>query len=127
MARLSLADLALDPFPYNSHSTGVDTLLAGVPMVTMLGDLFASRVGASMMTAVGLPELVTESLEAYHQCAVALYQDRSRLGELHARVANARDSAPLFDMKTFTRSLEAIYLRMLDAEVAGVREHILHA
>lgn len=124
LARLSLADLALDPFPYNSHSTGVDTLLAGVPMVTMLGDLFASRVGASMMTAAGLPELVTESQEAYRQCAVALYQDRSRLDELRARVAEARVSAPLFDMKTFTSSLEALYLRMLDAEIAGVREHI---
>lgn len=118
LARLGLADLALDTFPYNSHSTGVDALSAGVPMVSMLGELFASRVGASIACAAGLEELVVADMEAYRALALNLYHDRARLTKLRERV-QARQS-PLFDMPRFTRNLETLYLRMAEDKANGV-------
>lgn len=110
--RMQLADLALDTFPFNSHSTGADTLWAGVPMVTKLGDTFAGRVGASLLTAAGLPELVAGDEDGYSQLVLDLYRDRPRLTALRRRLAEARDTAPLFDMAGFTRDLENLYFSM---------------
>ena len=124
LARLGLADLALDPFPYNSHSTGIDTLWAGVPMVTMLGELFASRVGASAVTAAGLPELVAQDRAAYHRLAVELYRDRVRLGALRSQLGTRASTAALFDMAAFTQGLEAVYLRMIEAQARGEHVHL---
>mgnify|MGYP000147276750 CR=1 FL=1 len=124
LARLGLADLALDPFPYNSHSTGVDTLWAGVPMVTMLGEQFASRVGASVVTAAGLAELVATDVVAYRELALGLYRDRERLARLKAKLVRQPGSVPLFDMPAYARSLEALYCRMLDDAASGQRRHL---
>jgi predicted O-linked N-acetylglucosamine transferase (SPINDLY family) len=121
LARLALADLALDPFPYNAHSTGVDTLWAGVPMVSMLGELFASRVGASIVTAAGLPELVVGSREEYYALALDLYRDRGRLRDFRARLEVRPAELPLFNMQGFTAALEALYLRMLEEASQGRR------
>lgn len=110
LARISLADLALDPFPYNSHSTGVDALVAGVPMVTKLGDTFASRVGASLVNAAGLPELIASDNAGYEALVLDLYRDRNRLASIRQRLIDARSSAPLFDMQSFARDLEALFV-----------------
>jgi predicted O-linked N-acetylglucosamine transferase (SPINDLY family) len=112
LARLQLADVALDPSPYNSHSSGIDTLWAGVPMVTLLGDTFAGRVGASLVTAAGLPECVTHSWDAYLDLCLDLYKNPQRLQELRARLRAGRRTAPLFDMKPFVHSLEDLYFAM---------------
>lgn len=112
LARLQLADVALDPSPYNSHSSGIDTLWAGVPMVTMLGETFAGRVGASLVTAAGLPECVTHSWGEYFDLCVDLHNKPQRLQELRARLVAGRRSAPLFDMNLFVRSLEDLYFAM---------------
>jgi predicted O-linked N-acetylglucosamine transferase (SPINDLY family) len=120
LARQGLADLALDPFPYNAHSTAVDALAAGVPMLTLLGDLFAGRVGASVVTAAGLPELVVNSREAYRALAVDLYRDRQRLSGLRQRLANGSHNH-LFDMAEFVEALESLYSRMLDDAAHGLR------
>lgn len=112
IARIALADLALDPYPYNSHSTGVDALLAGVPMVTFLGTTFASRVGASLMRAAELPELVASDEAGYMAITLDLYRDRQRLAALRERLRAVRSSAPLFDMAAFARDLEALYVQM---------------
>jgi len=112
LARMQLADLALDPFPYNSHSTGVDTLWAGVPMVALKGTTFAGRVGASLLTAVGLPELIVENQADYARLALALYADRARLAALHERLRQARATTSLFDMARFTKNLEDLYFEM---------------
>lgn len=109
LARLQLADLALDPFPYNSHSSGMDTLWAGVPMITLRGDTFAGRVGASLLAAAGLPECITDSLDDYRALSLDLYRHPERLGQLRQRLASARSSAPLFDMKRFVGALEALF------------------
>ncbi len=114
LSRLQLADLALDPFPYNSHSTGIDVLWAGVPMVVLLGDTFPGRVGASLLRAAGLPELVATSPDEYYEIARSLASDPQRLLQLRNRLAADRRHCPLFDMPRFVRALEDVYHRMWD-------------
>ena len=103
LARLQLADLCFDTLPYNAHTTGSDALWAGVPLVTCRGQSFAGRVAASLLDAVGLPELVTDSSDAYEALIVGLANDPARLKSLRRKLADNRPSARLFD----TRSLPA--------------------
>lgn len=112
LARLQLADLALDTSPYNSHSTGADALWVGIPMVAKLGNSFAARVGASLLTAAGLPELIAADDAGYSRLVLELHRDRPRLANLRERLAAARKTAPLFDMKRFARDLEDLYFTM---------------
>jgi predicted O-linked N-acetylglucosamine transferase (SPINDLY family) len=113
LARIQLADLALDTFPYNSHSSGTDTLWAGVPMVSVLGNTFASRVGASLLRAAGLDELVARDTDEYAEIALRLFRDRTALRGMRARLGGERARIPLFDMSAFTAALETAYQRML--------------
>lgn len=121
LARVTLADLFLDTFNYNAHTTASDALWAGVPVVTKLGEGFAARVAASLLRAVGLDELVTTSVTEYEQLALALAGDPTRLGTLKQTIMEARSTAPLFDSERTTRDVEtaydAIYQRWLDGEV----------
>jgi predicted O-linked N-acetylglucosamine transferase (SPINDLY family) len=119
LARIGVADLALDPFPYNSHSTGVDALIAGVPLVTKLGDTFPSRVGASLVAAAGLPELAAADEAGYEALVLRYYHDRSKLAAIRQRLADARAMAPLFDMGSFAHDLEALYLTMATEAVTA--------
>jgi predicted O-linked N-acetylglucosamine transferase (SPINDLY family) len=109
LARHSLADLYLDTLPYNAHSTACDALWAGVPVLTCAGTGFASRVAASALTAVGLPELVTSSLEEYERVALDLARRPERLRELRSRLARHRSRAPLFDTSGYCSHLETAY------------------
>lgn len=120
LSRLQLADLALDPFPYNSHSSGLDVLWAGVPMVALLGDTFPGRVGASLLGAAGLEELIAASPEDYYQLALALARDPQRLRALRVRLAENKHRCPLFDMPRFVRSLEDAYFWMWRKHVQGL-------
>ncbi len=117
LARHQLADLFLDTLPYNAHATACDALWAGLPVLTLRGTAFAGRVGASLLTAVGLPELITETQEDYEALALALAQDRARLSALREKLAASRATAPLFDTVRFARNLEAAYAQMLAAAV----------
>ena len=112
LARLSLADLCLDALPYNAHTTGSDALRAGVPLLTRRGSAFAGRVGASLLNAVGLPELVTETEEEFEALAMCLAQEPARLAALRGKLRHNRAGAPLFDTARFTRNLEAAYTQM---------------
>jgi len=114
LARLAHADLMLDSFPYGAHTTASDALWMGVPVLTLTGRSFASRVGASLLRAVGLDELIMPSFAAYEREAIALAQDAGRLASLKSRLAAARGNCPLFDTERFARSLEAAYLGMWD-------------
>lgn len=125
IARLQLADLALDTFPYNSHSTGVDTLWAGVPMVTCLGGAFSSRVGASIVTAANLPDLVTATPEAYLALALELYRSPEKLASMRRRLNEGKLSLPLFNMKAFATSMENLYFSMWQNFVDGDVKPIL--
>lgn len=112
LARQSLANLYLDTLPYNAHSTGCDALWAGVPVVTCTGQSFASRVAASALTAVGLPELITHSLQDYEHRALELARQPLELQEIRAKLAQRRVSSPLFDTAGYCRNLEAAYRAM---------------
>ena len=121
LARLRLADLFLDTLPYNAHTTASDALWAGVPVVTCLGPTFAGRVAGSLLHAVGLPELITNSLEEYEALAQKLAGDPALLGSLRERLSQGRLSHPLFDTVRLTRHIEAAYATMvaLDTEALG--------
>ena len=119
LARLGLADLALDTRVCNGHTTTSDALWAGVPVITIKGGHFASRVSASILNAVGLPELVTGSLDAYAALAGELSHDPDRLRQLRDRLAENRLSEPLFDTPRFVKNLERAYQRMWERFVEG--------
>jgi protein O-GlcNAc transferase len=112
LARMASADLFLDTFYYNAHTTASDALWAGVPLVTRLGHTFAGRVAASLLNAIGLPELVTRTSDEYEQLAFRLANDRDRLSLIRKRLADNRLTHPLFDTKLFTRHLESAYEKM---------------
>ena len=114
LARHRLADLFLDTLPYNAHTTASDALWAGLPVLTCLGAQFDGRVAASLLRAIGLPELVTRTMDAYEALALALARDPVRLANLRARLSANRLSSPLYDTDRFHVSLEAAYLRMLE-------------
>ena len=109
LARHRLADLFLDTWPYNAHTTASDALWAGLPVLTRTGNSFASRVAASLLNALGLPDLITSSKEEYEKLAIALAKDPARLASLRKTLAENRTSAPLFDGKRIARHLEAVY------------------
>lgn len=122
LARYPLADLFLDTVPYGAHTTASDALWMGVPVITYSGRCFASRVCGSLVRAAGLPELVTDSPEAFVERAVTLATtDRLSLRGYRERLIAGRDSCTLFDIKLLTRSLEALYGDMAAAHRAGAR------
>ena len=112
LERLALADLCLDTLPVNSHTTASDALWAGVPLVTCSGAAFTARVAGSILTAMGLPELITHSLSEYESVALHWATHRELLQSLRQRLARQRDSSALFDCKRFTRHLEDAYRHM---------------
>jgi protein O-GlcNAc transferase len=120
LARLRLADLFLDTRPYNAHATASDALWAGLPIITCPGDSFPSRVAASLLHAVGLPELVTASLAEYEELARSLAQNPEKLGLLKAKLLRNRDVEPLFDTAGFTRGIEAAYSEIWKRQQAGL-------
>ena len=120
LARLRLADIFLDTLPYNAHATACDALWAGLPVVTCLGGTFGGRVGASLLHAVGLPELATTSLAQYEELALALATEPERLAAIKARLVRNRESEPLFDTARFTRHLESAYTTMWERQQAGL-------
>jgi predicted O-linked N-acetylglucosamine transferase (SPINDLY family) len=125
LARLSHADLGLDCFPYGSHTTASDMLWAGVPIIGLMGETFASRVSASILTAAGLPELTTASLADYHALALRLARDAAAVGALKAKIAAARESSALFNTVQFTRDLEQALIAMSERGRAGrLPDHI---
>ena len=119
LARHAHADLFLDTFRYNAHTTASDALWAGLPLVTLAGKSFAARVGASLLQAVGLPELITDTPEDYERLALALATDPPRLLALKEKLAAARHSAPLFRSATFARQLERAFDQAFARYLAG--------
>jgi predicted O-linked N-acetylglucosamine transferase (SPINDLY family) len=118
-ARSRLADLFLDALPYNAHSTACDALYAGVPVLTCMGNTFAGRVAASVLHAVGLPQLVTTSLEEYEALALRLASDPEKIGHVRRQLAENLKTHPLFDTERFRRHLEAAYTTMWNIHRRG--------
>ena len=105
-------DIALDPFPFNGHTTTCDCIWQGVPVVTLSGDTYVSRFGGSGLKTLGLDEVITDSREGYLETAVALARDVERLKHLRATLRERMAASPLVDFVGFTRNLEAAYRKM---------------
>jgi protein O-GlcNAc transferase len=110
--RISVADLFLDTFPYTAHTTASDALWAGLPLVTCLGETFAARVAASLLRAVGLPELITNSFREYEALALRLAHEPTLLATIKSKLAQNRKTYPLFDTARYTRHIESAYETM---------------
>lgn len=119
-ARYRLAGLFLDTLFYNAHTTASDALWAGVPVLTCLGETFSGRAAASLLTAVGLPELVTTTLEAYARTAIDLATHPEKLATIKSKLADNRLTTPLFDTGLFTKNIEAAYSAMYQRHQAGL-------
>ena len=125
LSRYALADLFLDTHPYNAHTTALDSLKAGVPVLTLMGQSFASRVAASLLNAIGLPELITNTQEEYEALAIDLAMNPQKLTDIKLKLAKNRLTAPLFDTPLFTKNLEAAYIKMIERYQADLEpEHI---
>ena len=109
LARYRLADLFLDTCPYNAHTTASDALWAGLPVLTCAGQSYASRVAASLLTTIGLPELITSSHQDFEAMAVKLAMQPQALADLKQRLETNRLTTALFDTERFTRNLESAY------------------
>jgi predicted O-linked N-acetylglucosamine transferase (SPINDLY family) len=119
LARIGLGDLFVDTLPVNAHTTASDALWAGLPVLTCVGEAFVSRVAGSLLHAVGLPELVTQSLAEYEAKAFELTRDPAQLKTLRDRLQINRLTMPLFDSVRYTRHYEAALLKMAELRDAG--------
>jgi predicted O-linked N-acetylglucosamine transferase (SPINDLY family) len=119
LARLKLADLFLDTLPYTAHTTGSIALWAGLPVLTCQGTTFPARVGASLMHAIGLPELITHGLEEYEALALKLAASPALLADIRAKLARNRTTHPLFDTDRYRRHIESAYITMWERAQRG--------
>ena len=120
LARYRLADLFLDTLPYNAGTTASDALWAGLPVLTCLGESFASRLAASLLTAVGLPELITSTQEHYEALAIELATNPQNLAALKTKLAKNLSTTALFDIQVFTDNIEAAYMQIYQRNKANL-------
>jgi len=119
LARFRAMDLFLDTLPYNAGTTASDALWAGLPVLTCKGHSIAARVAASVLTAIGVPELTVSTYEEYEELAVRLALDPAELGRIRRTIADNRKSAPLFDCARFTRAMEQAFSRIYECSQSG--------
>jgi predicted O-linked N-acetylglucosamine transferase (SPINDLY family) len=125
LARHRQADLFLDTFPYNAHTTASDALWAGLPLLTLMGESFASRVAASLLNAIELPELITTTQEHYEALAIELASNPAKLKAIKNKLETNRLTKPLFDTPRFTKHLEDAYTKIYERYHADLPpEHI---
>jgi protein O-GlcNAc transferase len=126
LARHRLADLFLDTLPYNAHTTASDALWAGLPVLTRVGNTFPGRVGASLLSAIRLPELITHTEKEYESVAVGLAVNPAKLMDIKERLASNRLATPLFDTPLFAKHIEAAYTAMHERYHAGLPPDHIH-
>ena len=119
LVRHQLADLYFDTLPYNAHTAASDALWAGLPVVTCLGTAFAGRVAASILNAVGLPELVTQSLDDYESLALRIAHDSELRTALMGKLASKRTTWPQVDTSRMTRNIEKAFNKIWRRHCAG--------
>lgn len=120
LARQCLADLFLDTFPYNAGATASNALRVGLPVLTLIGKSFPGRYGASLLNAVGMPELAVPALDDYEELAVKLGNNQQALTNVKQKLAKNLTGCELFSTKTFVRNLETSYMRMHERYRAGL-------
>ena len=114
LARHKLADLFIDTFPYSAHTTCSDSLWSGLPLVTLMGNSFASRVGGSLLKAIGLKDLITTTLTEYENLNLELANNPKKLKHIRKKLENNKFKMPLFDTKTYTKNLESAYTKIYE-------------
>jgi predicted O-linked N-acetylglucosamine transferase (SPINDLY family) len=114
LSRCRAADLFLDTLPYNSGATASDALWSGLPVLTCMGDSFASRYAASLLNAIGLPELVTQTQAEYEALAIELAKDQVKLQEIKDKLERNRLTTPLFDSAAFAKDIETVYSKIYE-------------
>tara|TARA_Y100001968_G_scaffold294002_1_gene300285 strand:- start:3057 stop:5081 length:2025 start_codon:yes stop_codon:yes gene_type:complete len=114
LARYSLGDLAMDTFNYNGHTTTSDALWSGLPVITKIGESFASRVSASILTSIGLPELITYNEKEYEEKALNIARNPDKLIRLKSKLAKLKEISPLYDSELFTKNLENKFIELLE-------------
>jgi predicted O-linked N-acetylglucosamine transferase (SPINDLY family) len=120
LARHRQADLFLDTLPYNAHTTASDALWAGLPVLTRIGQSFASRVAGSLLNAIDLPELIANTQEEYEALAIELAKHPQKLADIKLKLFNNRLTTPLFNTPLFTKNLESAYIAMVERYHAGL-------
>ncbi len=126
LARHCLADLFLDTFPYNAHTTALDAIKTGLPIITRIGESFPSRVAASLLNTIEIPELITSSQAEYEALAIELATNPKILNAIKSKLAANRLNSPLFDTPLFAKNLETAYLKMYERYQAGLTtDHIV--
>jgi predicted O-linked N-acetylglucosamine transferase (SPINDLY family) len=120
LARHDLAGLFLDTAPYNAHTTCSDSLWAGLPVLTVMGRTFPGRVAASLLSALGLPELITNTQEEYEALAIELAMNPEKLADIKLKLAKNRLTTPLFNTPLFTKNLESAYVQMMERYQANL-------
>ena len=126
IARHQCADLFLDTLPYNAHTTASDALWGGLPALTLMGETFAGRVAASLLNAIGLPELITASVIEYERMAIELARNPAKLLSIRKKLSNNRLATPLFDAKLYTKHLEAAFSAMHERYQADLPPAHIH-
>lgn len=127
LARYRAADLFLDTWPYNAHATASDALWAGVPVLTLAGDTFPARVGASLVNAIGLGELLATTDAAYIASAVELAVHPDKLAAVKQKLSVNRTSGQLFDMPAYVKHIETAYRAMYDRHLAGAEPSLIES
>jgi predicted O-linked N-acetylglucosamine transferase (SPINDLY family) len=119
LMRMTKADLFLDTFNYNAGAVANDALWCGLPVLTLQGQSYVARMACSLLTAIGLPELITTSVDEYEQLAFDLATNPEKLSAIKDRLSTERDNSVLFDTGQFTKDIETAYRRMYDRYFAG--------
>ena len=121
-----MADLFLDTLPYNAHTTASEAIRMGVPVITLIGNSFASRVAASIVTAVNMPELITQTQDEYESLAIKLAKNQERFNQIKQKLIENLSTSSLLNSQSFTKNLELAYEAM-NAKVHSKQEpeHII--
>ena len=120
LARHQLADLFLDTLPYNAHTTASDALWSGLPVLTCKGDTFQGKVASSLLNAIGLPELITNSLHEYQKLAIKIANDNN-ISDIKNKLNNNIKSTALFNTKNFTKYVEEAYIKIYEQNKKGLK------
>lgn len=126
LARHRMADLFLDTLPYNAHTTASDALWVGLPLITCVGEAFAGRVAASLLSAIDMPELITSTPAAYECLAIELATKPARLNQIKQKLEHNRPSSPLFNTPLFARNIENAFVQMYERYLADLPPDHIH-
>jgi predicted O-linked N-acetylglucosamine transferase (SPINDLY family) len=125
LARYRQADVFLDTHPYNAHTTAADALMSGLPVVTYAGGAFPARVAASLLHAIGMPELIADSQQNYEALAIKLAMEPELLRATKLKLAASRNTQALFDTPSFCKHLEAIYIAIWrQSQLGSIRDEL---